>query len=127
MIWDSPEAKPDVAKYWKGVKNPKSRFQECACEVFTCLGNCQADFQGRSNAFFGAFFEAYNHHQDILLAPDDMWLLVCLHFSKYVNDNAEQLRDKFVTHEGQKNLTVETRQEISESEWQEFFTKILPE
>jgi hypothetical protein len=73
-----------------------------------------------SNAFFSAFVNAYNDHQDITLAPGDVWLLVCLHFSKYVNDNAEKLRSQFVAHEGQKKLTVTTWNETSESEWEEF-------
>ena len=29
-----------------------------------------------------------------------------LYFSKYVDDNAEQLRNAFVSHEGKKTLTV---------------------
>ena len=32
--------------------------------------------------------------------------MICLYFSQYVNENAEQLRALFVEHDGQKKLTV---------------------
>jgi hypothetical protein len=48
-----------------------------------------------------------------------------LYFSSYVNDNAEQLRNKFVSHQGKKKLSVTTDNEISEKEWGQFFTEII--
>ena len=55
---------------------------------------------------FKAFLRAYNSHEDIVLSPDDIWLMLCIYFSKYINDNAEKLRSIFVDHEGKKRLTV---------------------
>lgn len=60
------------------------------------------------NGFFSAFLTAYNNHGDVKITPDDVWLVIVLYFSKYVNDNAEQLRSAFVTHEGKNKLVVET-------------------
>jgi hypothetical protein len=59
-----------------------------------------------NHAIFAAFLFAYNSHEDVVLSPDDIWLMVCIYFSKYVNDNAEQLRKVFVDHEGKKLLTI---------------------
>jgi hypothetical protein len=59
-----------------------------------------------NHAIFSAFLYAYNSHEDIVLSPDDIWLMICIYFSKYVNENAEQLRSLFVDHDGQKKLTV---------------------
>ncbi len=59
-----------------------------------------------NHAIFSAFLYAYNSHEDIVLSPDDIWLMICTYFSKYVNENAEQLRSLFVDHDGQKKLTV---------------------
>ncbi|CAB1118821.1 unnamed protein product [Ectocarpus sp. CCAP 1310/34] len=50
---------------------------------------------------------AYNHHADLVLRPDDMWLTILAHFCLYVNKNAESLRDRIVNHEGKKVLRVE--------------------
>jgi len=58
-----------------------------------------------NHAIFSAFLYAYNSHEDIVLSPDDIWLMICTYFSKYVNENAEQLRSLFVDHEDQKKLT----------------------
>jgi len=44
------------------------------------------------NGFLDAFLNAYNKHGDVKITPDDVWLVILLYFSKYVNDNAEQLR-----------------------------------
>jgi len=105
----------------------ETRWKSKKCKqgiVLTYIENCPAMFVNHQNSFFGSFMAAYNTHQDVLLAPDDVWLVVCLQFSKYVNKNAEVLRDKLVSHEGQKNLTVTTRSQVSESEWDEFFDLI---
>ncbi len=60
----------------------------------------------KNHGIFSAFLYAYNSHEDIVLSPDDIWLMICMYFSKYVTDNAEQLRSLFVDHEGKKKLTV---------------------
>jgi hypothetical protein len=60
----------------------------------------------KNHAIFSAFLYAYNSHEDIVLSPDDIWLMICIYFSKFVNENAEQLRSLFVDHEGKKKLTV---------------------
>ncbi len=58
------------------------------------------------HTILSAFLYAYNSHEDIVLSPDDIWMMICMYFSKYVNDNAEKLRSLFVDHDGQKKLTV---------------------
>jgi len=42
----------------------------------------------------------------VKITPDDVWLTIMLYFSSYVNNNAEQLRKAFVTHEAKKQLVV---------------------
>lgn len=58
------------------------------------------------NNFFSAFFEPYSEHGDIFLVPDDIWLMISLYLSTYIDSNAEKLRKQFVHHEGQKKLTI---------------------
>lgn len=109
----------DTESLWK-----RKKCQHDKCNVLAYMETAPASFNNHQNSFFGAFLAAYNTHQDLLLAPDDVWLLICLHFSKYVNDNAEALRRKLVSHEGKKNLTVTTWNEGSESQWEEFLSLI---
>jgi hypothetical protein len=118
----------DMSAYWKRQKCKCRQQDESRCQILTSLENCSADFHSYgTNAVFTAFQKAYNEHQDILLAPDDIWLLVCLQFPKYVNKNPERLRSLFVAHEGKKNLTVTTWRERSESKWEEFLDLIKVE
>jgi hypothetical protein len=83
------------------------------------------------NNFIGSFLSAYNLHGDILLNPDDIWLMISLYFSKYVDSNAQILRNKFVNHKGQKKLTViEYTDSVGKSiqmekQWDNFFNQII--
>ena len=78
-----------------------------------------------TNGFFGAFCYAYNYHGDVKISPDDLWAVIMIYFKEYVNDNAEKLRTKFVSHDGKKNLTVVTSEETDETQWDEFFDKMI--
>jgi hypothetical protein len=77
------------------------------------------------NNFIGTFLTAYNYHGDVLLSPDEIWIMICLFFSKYVDANAEKLRNKFVSHEGKKDLVVEEGPGSQETNWDNFFEQIL--
>mmetsp|Transcript_19383 Transcript_19383/g.17603 ORF Transcript_19383/g.17603 Transcript_19383/m.17603 type:complete len:401 (-) Transcript_19383:150-1352(-) len=84
-----------------------------------------------SNNFLGAYLTAYNNHGDIVLVPDDIWIAIMLYLSKYINDNAEKLRDTFVKHDGQKKLVIkEFASSLEESlrlekDWSFFFQEII--
>ncbi|CAF0858540.1 unnamed protein product [Adineta steineri] len=73
------------------------------------------------NAILDAFLLAYNRHEDILLSPDDLWLMITINFSKYINTNSEQLRHLFVDHEGKKKLVVTEPLGKREEDWTDFF------
>lgn len=78
-------------------------------KLLTYEENCKVSMRAKfNNGFFAAFVEAYNCHGDVKITPDDVWLTIMLYFSKYVNNNAEQLRSAFVTHKGKKKLSVVT-------------------
>ena len=84
-----------------------------------------------TNNFIGSFVNAYNAHGDVLLNPDDIWIMICLYFSQYVDTNSEKLRSKFVTHQGQEKLVVrEYARTLDESvrmerDWENFFNQII--
>jgi len=70
---------------------------------------------------------AYNNHEDVILSPDDIWMVVCLNFTKYVNNNSEELRSLFVNHEGKKKLTVVEPIGKDENDWTDFFGRMKEE
>ena len=59
-----------------------------------------------SHPFILSFLNAYNQHGDVLLTPDDIWLVITKFISRYIDENAEVLRHKLVRHEGKQTLTV---------------------
>ncbi len=49
---------------------------------------------------------AFAEHRPLVLSPDVIWLAIAQGFATHVNENAEQLRGKFVRHEGKLTLSV---------------------
>lgn len=62
--------------------------------------------QNDAHPVLGGFLRAYKDHRPVTISPDIMWLLICQGFGQHVNNNAEELRDKFVDFQGQKELEV---------------------
>lgn len=52
----------------------------------------------RVNSFFDCFYYAYVNHGDLLLVPDDIWIMITFYVSTYIDENAERLRKKIVRH-----------------------------
>lgn len=61
-----------------------------------------------ANGFIMALITAFAQHLPLVLAPDDIWILISFAFATHVDQNAKALRGKFVQHEGEKRLLVET-------------------
>ncbi len=59
-----------------------------------------------SNGFVKSAIEAYNRHYHLRIRPDDVWFAILTQLSFYINAHAEELRGKFVAHEGKKELVV---------------------
>ena len=53
----------------------------------------------KPQTFIQAFLHAYTQHGDVLLVPDDFWLLVLMFFAEYAEENSEKLRHRLVTHQ----------------------------
>lgn len=52
---------------------------------------------------------AFSQHRPLILSPDSIWLTIVQGFGHHVHENAEALRGRIVSHEGKKDLVVETR------------------
>jgi hypothetical protein len=96
----------------------------CKCNILAYYENNNIATT-TSPAFYRAFREAYNNHTDVILSPDDVWMIICLQFTTYVNANANTMRDLFVSHEGKKKLSVTTGNDLDETQWDEFFALML--
>eukprot|EP01083_Nonionella_stella_P004853 14184_1 len=58
------------------------------------------------HAFIVAIEIAYFMHYPLKLSPSQIWLLILQSIGFHVDANAEKLREKFVKHEGKKDLIV---------------------
>ncbi len=108
---------PDQISNWSDRRKYDSKILAYYknIEINHCCGGTLLD----------AFKQAYNNHEDITLFPDDVWMTILFQFSKYINDNAEKLRNKFVNFEGKKELIITTENDLKESEWEEFFELMI--
>ncbi|CAF3679537.1 unnamed protein product [Rotaria sp. Silwood1] len=90
--------------YW--LKKMDEEDEKACFKIQHVVANGPYTSDNENHAIFSAFLFAYNSHEDIVLSPDDMWLMICIYFSQYVNENAEQLRSLFVGQDDRKKLTV---------------------
>lgn len=59
------------------------------------------------NGFLQALDIAYNYHQNLVLRPDDIWLLITMGFATHINKNPEKYRSLLVAFEGKQEIEVE--------------------
>lgn len=122
IIFSSPQPQSSVEQFWLSkVKESLSvtyNLSQNYSSLYTITNGPHTETS--PNPVLQAFISAYNQHHDMVLSPDDMWMIVCIQFAAYVNENAEQLRSLFVEHpDGKKDLTVRNLQD--EYQWDDFF------
>jgi len=76
-----------------------------------------------SNGFYESIHAAWAYHGQLLLSPDDIWIAIQLSFSRYMELNAEVLRDKFVEHEGKKEIMI--RMNDAPTNWSLFVERVI--
>jgi hypothetical protein len=64
------------------------------------------DFKVMSGSFLNIAQVVYNQHHKLVIRPEHIWACIQVQFSIYVNKYAEDLRSKFVSHEGKEELVV---------------------
>ncbi|CAF1417351.1 unnamed protein product [Didymodactylos carnosus] len=122
---ETPLSDADVGKRWLKKCDGGGRLQKQSAEKSTL--NLQYTVtngpytNAPSNPVLQAFVNAYNNHEDLILCPDDIWLVICISYAQYVNANAEKLRHIFVDHQGKKELTVFEPPGKDERDWTDFF------
>jgi hypothetical protein len=97
----------------------------CTCEsvAFVLNGPQTSHVVG---GFYHAFVRAYNDHAGLSLSPDDIWLQILLFVSEYMDtpESAKQVLGENKLPESKRVLTVTTRVEAGEDQWNEFFQSI---
>jgi len=76
------------------------------------------------NPLIEAIQFAFNSHYPLTLSPDDVWLCISQGFAEHVKQNAEELRHRFVQHEGKAKIEVVRmgwRHDDPNNDWQGVF------
>jgi hypothetical protein len=63
-------------------------------------------FGGRYHGLIETVEKAYNEHYPLVLDPDSIWVTITQGLANHINENAEDLREQFVDHDGKKMLMV---------------------
>ena len=72
------------------------------------------------DVLFQMLLRAWCQHRPIVLTPDAVWMVIAQGFSHYVNEHPEQMRRLLVSHDGKKELCVETHDLFSDqADWEE--------
>jgi hypothetical protein len=91
-----------------------------ACDNYTSKVLVREGF----NALVEAADIAYSRHLPLALDPNHVWLTIAQGLALHVNNNAEELRDRFVTHEGKELIEVFRNDFIKgspENPWEDVF------
>lgn len=67
---------------------------------------------------------AFNDHRPLCLSPDMIWLTIAQGFAQHVNNNAEAMRHRFVSHEGKEKIVVQRDEFLRgspENNWESVF------
>ncbi len=72
------------------------------------------------NPFFAAVHLAFSQHRPLVLSPDMIWTLILQGLGQHIKNNAEELRDKVVSHKGKATIEILCdKLEISEAgDWE---------
>lgn len=99
----------------QSIQSPEKLLQgSCHDEYKSCHEIIQSSFDrnsdnsiySSSNGFVSAAVEAYSYHQYLLIRPEDVWFAILTQLSVYINKHPEELREKFVAHQGKIDLEV---------------------
>jgi hypothetical protein len=78
------------------------------------------------HSFFEGMYAAYADHHPFTLSPDMMWLLISQGFANHVNNNAQQLRSKFVQVDKKQTLAYLSDKDmlVANADWDKVFNDI---
>eukprot|EP00111_Clytia_hemisphaerica_P002244 TCONS_00006290-protein len=93
-----PQQGQSLEEAWKqhGIIEAMSDAPKNVVETFT-----------KQNLLVKSVHAAFYGHHPLILSPDVIWLTIAQGLANHIDQNAEELRKKFVNHEGKKEIEIE--------------------
>lgn len=66
-----------------------------------------ADLYPSSDSFVRGAIQAWAQHLHLVIRPDEVWFTILTQMNFYMQTHAEQVRDIFVSHQGQETIYIE--------------------
>mmetsp|Transcript_21402 Transcript_21402/g.42858 ORF Transcript_21402/g.42858 Transcript_21402/m.42858 type:complete len:478 (-) Transcript_21402:51-1484(-) len=110
-----------LAKAWEKMATAQGSVEAMSpapaqtVEVFT-----------KQNLFVKSVHAAFFGHHPLVLSPDVVWQTIAQGLANHVDQHAEALRDKFVSHEGKEDITIE-RGEFTKGSQDNDWPGVFPE
>ncbi|GAM27168.1 hypothetical protein SAMD00019534_103430, partial [Acytostelium subglobosum LB1] len=76
------------------------------------------------NSLIRSIMIAYANHMHLVIRPDDIWQAIITQFSFYVNARSDTLRDKFVSFNGKRELTIFSKGTLFTANFDDIITMI---
>lgn len=95
-------------------------------KIESCSNNLKGICKNISyHPFVNAVNDCYDMHRPLVLSPDMFWLLITQGFAAHLELHAEDMREQFVDHEGQKEIVVRRDDFIKgiQNPWDNTFTE----
>ncbi|MDI1449994.1 DUF4419 domain-containing protein [Polyangium sp. 6x1] len=83
-----------------------ARIEACGSNLDALVTCADGHAVRLAHPFLLAVHEAFAQHYPLVLSPDDVWLCIAQGFGMHVNVYAEELRGRFVKHEGKVKIVV---------------------
>ena len=65
-----------------------------------------------SDVLYKTMVRCFAEHRPLVLSPDMVWLVIAQNFSYYVNEHADELCSKLVSHDGKISLVVNSQEDL---------------
>ncbi len=109
---------------------PYSYPEEEAAPLEACYSYTDNVVRAPGHPLVGAVHLAFSEHRPLILTPDAIWITIAQGLANHVHNHAEHLRDRLVSHEGTKDITIEVEGFVDgapENPWQLMFPMFAEE
>eukprot|EP01084_Bolivina_argentea_P248244 415218_1 len=109
-FWPTPDCKPcQQPKHKSKMSMNHSILSDMNCNKVEAHSNPSDEIVqtgGKTSSFIVSSLTAWSEHYPFRFKPEHIWLLVLQGVAVHVDQCAEKLRDKYVTHQGKKKLLI---------------------